>query len=147
MSQLLRSVPPFFINSSGKRAQIGSIAELQAVFPELKWRGGSTKEEGGVWAFAILGGTKETGEIHVLFAIERGSAPEHEHIDGGPYLEFIALHGGEMNDKDDMGTPVTLWAGDCLIHKDGQGRTHAPSTPTFCWGYYHQPRGMRLTGK
>lgn len=147
MSTMMRGVSPYLINPSGERVRPSSITELQASFPMLKWRVGPTGEKGGVWAYAILGGNKETGEISVLFALERGSAPEHEHIAGGPYLEFIAVLGGEMNDVADNYQPVTLWAGDTLIHVDGAGRIHAPSTPTFCWGYYHQPRGMRLTGK
>lgn len=126
--------------------QFTSIAELVGAYLEYKWRRGPTKD-GGLSAYAIIGGNQETGEINVLFALERGSAPEHEHLDGGPYLEFTGLFGGVMEDIDDSGEVVTLLPGYTLMHRGGAGRIHAPSTKTFCWGYYHQPKGMRLTGR
>ena len=119
-----------------------SIDDVTTKLPFYKWRVHETPE-GGRTAFTVLGGNKETGELHVLAAIERGSAPEHEHVDGGTYGELILTIAGEMQDVTDEGEPVVLRPGQVLVHRGGS--VHVPRASTFWFGYYHQPRGSRLT--
>lgn len=116
-----------------------SMYQVLEMLPDLKWR------LHGQTAFAIIGGNKETGELHVLAVIEHGSAPEHEHIDGGPYGELIITISGELEDVDDDGVPVMLGPGQMLIHRGAT--VHTPKASNFWFGYYHQPRGSRLIKK
>ena len=119
-----------------------SIDDVTARLSSLKWRV-YPGESGGKTAFTILGGNKETGELHVLAAIEGGSAPEHEHLAGGTYGELILTIAGELEDVSDDGEPVVLKPGQMLVHRGGS--VHVPRASRFWFGYYHQPRGSRLT--
>ena len=123
-------------------ADFRSIDDVLARLPMYKWKAYPTPE-GGRTAFTILGGNKETGELHVLAAIEGGSAPEHEHLDGGAYGELIMTIAGELQDVTDEGEPVTLKPGQMLFHRGAS--VHVPRASGFWLGYYHQPRGSRLT--
>ena len=119
-----------------------SIDDVIARLPSLKWRV-YPSDDGGKTAFTVLGGNKETGEVHILAAIERGSAPRHEHVDGGAYGELIMTIAGELEDIADSGEHVILRPGQMLFHRGGS--IHTPRASTFWFGYYHQPRGSRIT--
>lgn len=121
-----------------------SIDDVKEKLPWYKWRVYDAPG-GGKTAFTVIGGNKETGELHVFAAIEGGDAPEHEHIDGGPYGELILTIAGELHDHTDEGEPVVLRPGQVLMHRGGS--IHVPRAPQFWFGYYHQPKGSRLTGK
>ena len=119
-----------------------SIDDVRERLAWFKWKVYDSPA-GGRTAFTILGGNKETGELHVLAAIEGGAAPEHEHQDGGPYGELILTISGELEDVTDDGKPIVLRPGEILMHRGAS--IHAPRAPRFWLGYYHQPRGSRLT--
>jgi hypothetical protein len=124
------------------RGDFRSIEDVQQKLPSFKWRVHDTPE-GGRTAFTVIAGSKETGELHVFAVIERGTAPEHEHVDGGPYGELVITIAGELEDVTDDGEAVVLRPGQVLFHRGGS--VHAPKSSTFWFGYYHQPRGSKLT--
>ena len=103
--------------------------------------GGSRAGWPGKGRLRHLGGNKETDEIFVLAALEKASAPAHEHIPGGPYGELIHTLSGELHDYTDDGEKVVLIPGETLMHA---GATkHEPWAIGFWLGFYHQPRGQR----
>lgn len=123
----------------------GDFRSIDDVTSRLSWYKWKVypSPDGGKTAFTILGGNKETGELHVLAAIEGGAAPRHEHLDGGPYGEMILTIAGELEDLTDDGEPIVLRPGQILMHRGGS--VHAPKASRFWLGYYHQPRGSKLT--
>lgn len=125
-------------------SELNNLDAVLAAFPFLRWKTHTGPDGQGRTAFAILSGNKETGEIWVLAVIEGTNAPEHEHLDGGPYGELIWTLAGELEDVADDGTPVRLGPGSVIVHKGGSA--HSPRA-TFWFGGYHQPRGSRLVTK
>lgn len=121
-----------------------SIDDVLAKLSSLKWRvyPAGEGDAAGKTAFTVLGGNKETGEVHILAAIERGAAPRHEHVEGAAYGELILTIAGELEDIADDGEHVILRPGQMLFHRGGS--IHAPRASTFWLGYYHQPRGSKL---
>lgn len=117
-----------------------TIAEVVAAFPNLKWRVDADAEGRGT-AYAVLGGTRATGEIYVFAVIADATAPRHLHRGGADYGEKIGTFVGALHDFDDAGNPVVIGPSDVLYH--GPGTVHAPRAQ-FWFGYYHQPRGSEL---
>lgn len=118
-----------------------SLEEITTIFGNLKWRTYPSPQGEGRTSFAVIGGNKKTGEIHVLAVIENCAAPEHEHTAGGQYGELIITIAGELEDVTDAGEPILLRPGMHLVH--GGGTRHQPRAK-FWFGYYHQPRGSTL---
>lgn len=114
----------------------------------LKWKVEEVEGlDGGIGriAFAVIGGNKSTGEIHVLAALENAAAPHHKHGPpslGNQYGELIISIAGELEDEDDATKPVMLGPGMHLVH--APGTHHRPRAPRFALVYYHQPHGSKL---
>ena len=127
----------------------GSVEDVRSTFPDMKWRvsdavnpDGST----GKIAFAVIGGNRDTGNIHVLAVLENAAAPAHTHEPAtvaDPYGELIITIAGVLEDRRDDGTPVSL--GPCMTLVHGPNTTHRPHA-RFWFGYFDQPCGSKLLG-
>ncbi len=121
--------------------EIGSVADAMAALPKLAWKPFKTAD-GGALAFVKLNGTTSNGDFLVLAAIEKASAPPHEHLgDSDNEGELILTFAGELHDVSDDGAVVVLRPGDILRHAGGT--THAPCAPNFWFGIYRQKLGSR----
>ncbi len=119
----------------------GNLDNIVATFHDLRWRVSESGPIGRV-AYAVIDGNKQTGEIHILVAMEKAAAPLHEHLSGGTYGELILTFDGELDDVTGEGQPIKLLPGMHLIHEPNS--RHQPKTSTFWFGYYHQPCGSKL---
>jgi hypothetical protein len=117
-----------------------TIREVVDAFRALRWTV-EVDEKGDGFAYAVLGGVRETGEVYVLAVIQNATSPLHIHRAGAQYGEKIGTFVGELYDKDDEGNDIVIGSKDVVIH-----RTSTPHAPRadFWFGYYHQPRGSEL---
>jgi len=109
------------------------------LYNNLNWRERSGPDGKGRLAFAVLDGNRTTGGIWVAAAIERTSAPKHQHGSGPEgknltYGELVITASGELFDNDVVHHP-----GCVFFHPPGS--VHEPRAPRFWWGFYHQPYG------
>jgi len=117
---------------------------VQRHLPGLPWKE-FRPDSGGRIAFCALGGSRKTGNISVLVALDGAAAPEHIHLADGTcvYREMIIGVSGAMEDVDDEGNRVTIGPGDMLFHSTPA--PHAPKATRFALVYYHQPVGWEAT--
>lgn len=116
--------------------------QVMEAFPwnHFRWKVHSA-EGGGRYAYAVLSGNRETGEIWVLEVMENCTAPEHIHTLSERYGELVFILEGELIDVNDAGETVVLGKGSVLMHNIP--RPHAPSA-SFVVLLFHQPRGSKL---
>lgn len=116
--------------------------QVMEAFPwsHFRWKVHSA-EGGGRYAYAVLSGNRETGEVWVLEVMEGCTAPEHIHTVSERYGELIFILEGELLDKNDAGEQVLLTKGSVLMHHSP--RPHAPYA-SFVVLVFHQPRGSKL---
>lgn len=108
--------------------------------PHFRWKVHQTNG-GGRYAYAVLSGNRQTGEIWVLEVMENCTAPEHIHAVSEQYGELVFILDGWLTDLTDTGQTVVLGKGGVLMHNTP--RPHAPSA-RFAVLLFHQPRGSRL---
>jgi hypothetical protein len=107
--------------------------------PLFRWK--VHQVEGGRYAYAVLSGNRETGEVWVLEVMENCTAPEHVHTPNEKYGELVIIIDGELRDVTDQGAAIILGKGGILVHNIF--RPHAPSA-RFVVLLFHQPRGSKL---
>lgn len=134
-------VPPLTV-LSGVRS-LRTWDQVMEAFPtsHFRWKIHSA-EGGGRYAYAVLSGNRETGEVWVLEVMENAVAPEHIHTVSERYGELVFILEGELVDVNDDGDAVVLSKGNVLMHHSP--RPHAPSA-SFVVLVFHQPRGSKLT--
>lgn len=108
--------------------------------PLFRWKVHAA-DGGGRYAYAVLSGNRETGEVWVLEVMEECTAPEHLHNSSEKYGELVFVIDGELVDVTDEGNRIVLGKGGVLVHHSP--RPHAPSA-RFVVLLFHQPRGSKL---